>query len=67
MSISLRDDIVEAYVVFGMNVFEYERTEKQRILENQTDETTTELAESEKTQRRGVTDNEIGCVLRNGH
>ena len=66
----MRDDIVEAYVVYGMNVFEYERTEKHRILENQTDETTTEMVESEsqeKTQRRGVTDNEIGCVRRSGH
>ena len=30
--------IFEAYVVYGMNVFEYEHAEKQRNLENQTDE-----------------------------
>ena len=42
----MRDAIVEAYVVYGLNVFEYESTEKQRILENQTDEVATELTES---------------------
>ena len=35
----VKDAIVEAYLVYGMNVFEYEHAEKQRILENQTDET----------------------------
>ena len=36
----VKDNVVEVYVVYGMNVFEYEHTEKhrQRILEKQADE-----------------------------
>ena len=34
----VKDDVVAAYVVYGMNVFEYDVAEKQRILQNQTDE-----------------------------
>ena len=41
----VKDAIVAAYVVYGMNVFECEDAEKQRILENQTDEAETEETE----------------------
>ncbi len=34
--------IVEAYVVYGLNVFEYEYTEKEHIRQNQTHETQVE-------------------------
>ena len=41
----MKDVIVEAYVVYGMNVFEYEDTEKERIHENQSDETALDQTE----------------------
>jgi hypothetical protein len=41
----VKDAIVEAYVVYGMNVFEYEQAAKQRIRENQTDAETLEQTE----------------------
>jgi hypothetical protein len=33
----VKDDVVEAYVVYGMNVFGYEQPSQQRIHENQAD------------------------------
>ena len=63
----VKDAIVEAYVVYGMNVFEYEHSENQRILENQTDEAVVQQAQGDnckKCRRGGATDNAIGCVLR---
>ena len=55
--------IFETYVVYGMNVFEYDHTEKQRILENQSNETATHQSqgdnrkkyrrEEERTTKRG--------------
>ncbi len=47
----MKDTIVEAYVVYGMNVFEYEHTDKQRILENQTDETAVDQTESDNHKK----------------
>ena len=41
----MKDTVVEAYEVYGMNVFEYDHTEKQRILENQTDESVADQTE----------------------
>ena len=38
----MKDVVVEPYVVYGMNVFDYEVTEKQRIVQKQTDESSVE-------------------------
>ena len=48
----VKDDTVEAYVVYGMNVFEYEHTEKQLILENQTDETAVHQTQGDSRKMR---------------
>ncbi len=36
-TVRVKDVVVEAYVVYGMNVFEYEQVTQQRIHENQVD------------------------------
>jgi hypothetical protein len=43
----VKDAVVEAYVVYGMNVFEYEQDSHQRIRENQTDKPTAALDHAE--------------------
>ena len=50
----MKDAIVESYVVYGMNAFEYEYAEKERIRENQAHEAEVEQAEggSRKKCRR---------------
>jgi hypothetical protein len=40
----VKHEIVEAYVVYGLNVFEYEYAEKERIRQNQAHETQVEQA-----------------------
>ena len=52
--------VCEDYIKYGMNVFEYEHTEKQRIREEEADEVSLGQARS---HRSGTTDNAIGCVL----
>jgi hypothetical protein len=41
----VKNAIFEAYVKYGMNVFEYEHTEKERIREEETDEVSLEQAQ----------------------
>jgi len=43
----VKDAIVEAYVVYGMNAFEYEYAEKERIRENQSHEAEVDQTEGD--------------------
>ena len=57
----VKDALCEAYVKYGMKVFEYETTEKQRIREEQADEVT--VGQAERPHRCGRTHDDIGRVL----
>ncbi len=43
--------VCEAYIKYGMNVFEYEHTEKQRIREEETDEVSLGQAEGDSRKK----------------
>jgi hypothetical protein len=53
----VKDAVCEAYVKYGMKVFEYETAEKQRIREEQADEVTVGQAEG-GSRKKGHTDAE---------